>query len=108
MASLIGGEPVLAGTTWTEVVAAPAAGKQRQVLSALAKNPDTVQHTYLLRKLKGATPYELTEAVVGPGMSGQLVSQCVVLDAIDESLQVKYETAATVTESFVDVAAFEV
>jgi hypothetical protein len=108
MAQFIGGEVTLNGATWVEVVAAPASGKQRQVLSVLTKNKDSVAHVFQVRKKKSATLYELLDGTVDAGRCGQLVSNCIVLDATDESVEVKYEATATTTESVADVAVFEV
>lgn len=110
MASFVGGAPVtLNGQTWVTVVAAPGAATQRQVLSVTVRNLDTVQHSYEMRKLKGATPYDLeSPVVVQPGKGGQLVSACVVLAATDESLQVRSAEATTTTESQADPSIFEV
>ncbi len=108
-AGFVGGEVALNGQTWVTVVAAPAGGKQRQVLSASLRNKDTVEHQYELRKKKGASYYELESPIVAqPGKGAQFISQCVVLDAIDETLEARTAEATTLNESVVDVSVFEV
>jgi hypothetical protein len=108
VAQFVGGEVALSGTTWTQVVAAPASGKQRQVLSLLVKNRDSVQHTIVGRKKKSASTYEQLTLDLAAGLPGQLISNCVVLDGTDESYEVKSNATATTTEPLVDVAFFEV
>lgn len=108
MAQLLGGEVTLNGSTWVEVVGAPTGGKQRQILSLLAKNRDTAQHTLTGRKKKSASTYEQLDLSLGAGLPGQLISNCVVLDAADESYEVKSDAPASTIEPLIDVAIFEV
>lgn len=109
-ASFIGGTPVnLTGATWVTVVAAPASGKQREVLALHAENLDTVDHTFSVRKLIGGTGYQVFPDVVIPTLlRAQLLQAPVVLDATDMSLEVKIEGAHTTTAPRVDRATFEV
>ena len=103
----------LAGNTWTTVATAPGAGKQRQILAVTPHNKDSVQHTYEGRLFKGAVEYLYNSATVDPSQSGapksgELISNSLNLVATDEVFQVRYEGAATTTESECFVALFEV
>lgn len=110
MAAFLGGAPVtLNGTTWVAVVPAPASSKQRQILSLLAKNRDTVDHVFESRKVVGAGNYSYYESeVVAPGKVAQMISNCVVLAATNESFEMRMAEAMTTTNPDVDPAVFEV
>lgn len=85
MAGLVGGTPAsFNGATWVAAVAAPASGKQRQVLACHVENLDTVTHTFKSRKKVGVTGYEVyQELILDAGRKGQLVVGSIVLDATD-------------------------
>jgi len=110
MAGFVGGTPVvLTGTTAKEVVAAPATGKQRQILAIHVHNRDTVQHVITPRKVVAGTPYEdYPPVTIASGKKGQLLLDSVVLDANDMSFQVFTDANATTTEPRADVSVFEV
>jgi hypothetical protein len=110
MAGFVGGTPAsFNGATWVAAVAAPASGKQREVLACHVDNLDTVQHTFKSRKKVGVTGYEVYPAkVIAAGARGQLVVDAVVLDATDMSYEVAIEGAHTTTAPQFDVAVFEV
>lgn len=109
MAQFIGGEIPTVGTTWQTAVAAPAAAKQREIISIQVLNRDTVTHTIKGRKAKGASQYEFyPDLVLLAGQKGQLVTNAVVLDATDESFEIQSDAVATTTEPIADVAVFEV
>jgi hypothetical protein len=111
MAALFGGaEVIMTGTSWVTIVAAPAGGKQRQVLGICASNRDTVQRTIKLRKNKGSG----TTLVVYPsldvpaGLSALMPFDSIVLDAADELLEMSTDATAATTEPNADACYFEV
>ena len=108
-AAFLGGAPVaLNGQTWVTVVAEPASGKQRQVLSLAPRNKDSVTHSFESRKVVGASNYAYLDVGVPAGKLGQLISNCIVLAATNESMQVRTAEVTASAESEVDVAVFEV
>jgi len=108
MPAFLGAVVTLSGTTWVVVVSAPASGKQRQILSAMAENLDTVTHLYRSRKNKAGVFFNYPSVEVAAGLKSQLISNCAVLVATDESYEVSTAEATTTTESKVDPATFEV
>ena len=109
-AAFVGGESALTGTTPVTVVAAPAGGKQREVISLYVLNRDSTSRTVVAKKLKtaGSVSFELGRAVLAAGLRGQLLSAAVVLDATDETITVESDATAATTEPIVDAAVFEV
>ncbi len=109
-AAFVGGEVVLTGTTPVSAVAAPAGGKQREVLSLLAINRDSVSRTIIAKKLKtaGSVSIEVGRAAIAAGLRAQLLSAAVVLDDTDESVTVEADATHTTTAPIVDVSVFEV
>ena len=110
MAGFIAGTPVdLTGTTPKEVVAAPASGKQREVLAIHVHNRDTVDHTITLRKSVGASDYDDYPPVVIPSTKkAQLLLEPVVLDATNMSFKLVMAAGITTTAPRADVVVFEV
>jgi hypothetical protein len=110
MAGFIGGTPGdFSGTTWVTVVAAPASGKQRQVLAVHVSNLDSITHKFKLRKVVGASQYEMyAPKTVDAGLKGQLVDQSIVLDATNMSLEAALDEAISATQPKFDPAVFEV
>ena len=106
MAAFSGGETAFVSTTWTEIVAAPASGR-KQVLSVMASNRDTVAHLLEIRLVVGASNYKLFQANVPASQAAQMLVGCIVLDNTNESLEVKSDGAASVTEPLAVVAVFE-
>lgn len=109
MAHTPGGGPVtLAGTTWTEVVAAPAASRQRTVVSLLCMNLDNTTRTISLRRKKGVTTTLIHPDIdLGTGLAKQFVDGAIVLDDVDESLEMRTDATAALVEPVVDVAWME-
>lgn len=105
-----GGAPTsLNGTTWVEVVAAPGSGSKRQVLSVFVRNMDIVAHVFESRLNKNGTGYTLYVSESVPvGEVAQLVSNCYLLAATDESFEVRTQEATTNAQSVAHVCAFEV
>lgn len=60
---------VTTGTTPVSMVAAPAAGKQRQVLEIVVRNRDTAQRTITIVEGDGTTDYDLHKIVLPAGWS---------------------------------------
>ena len=111
MTALFGsGAPVnFNGATWVTVVAAPATGKQREVLGLQVKNLDTADHTFSLRKNRNGTFHQLwPDRVIATGLTAQVLDAPIVLDADTDSLEMKIEGAHSVTAPAVDRAFFEV
>lgn len=102
----IGFEVRTTGATYATLVAAPAASAQRIVNTVDVFNADTVAHVFTLKKSKGANDYVFATLNIPAGGSDQWSGRQ-VLDATDESLQVKADAAATTTESDVTAAAME-
>lgn len=110
-ARFISGTPVLTtGTTPIQLGGgAPGSGKQWEFLAVHVKNQDTVDHTYTLEKVVGATRYPAYPPVVIPtGKWAQLLLAHVSLDGTNQTLELTVDANATTTESRVDVAIFEV
>ncbi len=107
-AGFLGGEVELNGTTYVTVGGAPASGKQRQILSGLAVNRDTIEHTFEARKVGGAQTVDFDKVTVPSGRAMQLVDQCIVLDAPGETYEVRLSEPMATTQPVVDVAIFEV
>jgi len=107
-AAFVGNEVALTGTTWVTVVAAPGAGKQRELLSCWVDNLDTVDHTFHLRKNKAGVFFNYPDVFVSTLQRGQLSSGGIVLDATDESIEVSDDATATTTAPKADAGIFEV
>jgi len=106
----IGNEGALNGGTAVDVVASPAASKQRiiPVNGLSVYNADTVAHTYTFKKVKGGSTYVVWIAPTVAAGALALLAKPVTLDATDEKLQVVYEGAKTTTESTFDFSGLEV
>ena len=97
----------LNGATWVTLVAAPAAGKRREVLGVYVENLDTVTHTFKLRKLISAVGYTtIPWADVLTLLLAQLLPAPIVLDET-AALQIAIEGAHTTTAPIADAAFFE-
>jgi hypothetical protein len=107
-ATFIGGEVVLTGTTPVTAVSAPGASEQKQVLSLLAINRDSVSRTITAKKVGGTVTETIGSVVLAAGLRGQLIEACVVLDGTGETVTVESDATATTTEPVVDVAVFKV
>jgi len=105
-ATFVGGEIVTVGTTPQTAVAAPVASAQKQVLSLLAWNRDSVSRTITAKKVGGTVTETIGSVVLAAGLRGQLIEACVVLDGTGESITVESDATAATTEPVVDVAVF--
>jgi hypothetical protein len=106
----IGNEGNLNGATAVTALAAPGtANVQRTVPAngAGAYNADTVAHDFIWQKNKNSTITVLFKAATVAAGAHTLLGKKVVLDATDESLEVKLEGAHTTTAPTFDVAALE-
>jgi hypothetical protein len=107
-AAFQGGEVVTVGTTPQTAVAAPGASEQKQVLSLLAINRDSVSRTITAKKVGGTVTETIGSVVLAAGLRGQLIQASVVLDGTGESITVESDATATTTEPVVDVAVFKI
>jgi len=105
----LGGAPgIFAEAEWLTVVWGPASG-QTQILSAKARNDDTIAHVFESRIAKGLSTFvPLPPVTVPAGEIRELIDQTQILKGGDENFQVRSAEATTTTNSSVITAALEV
>ena len=107
-AAFIGGEVALTGTTPVTAVSAPGASEQKQVLSLLAINRDSASRTITAKKVGGTVTEIIGSVVLAPGLRGQLVQACVILDGTGETITIESDATAATTEPVIDCASFKI
>lgn len=107
MATLPGGnEGALNGTTPVVIVAAPALATQRTIKDISFHNRDTATVQVTLRKIKGASTFELTRVDIN-SRSTYVWDKVVVLDATDESVTAVMSAAPATNQPDFDASYLE-